>query len=668
MAGASRRVALADNWDEALERSGFWDLLHVPRGKSPPRVLVLLNLGGSRQADPQLVQPRAVEALIDLIHDRLGTTPVLAASADETRLWAGNRDVHALADLLGYRFVTDRGLDYDLVDLGDNLVEAPFPAGTALHGSTLSADWLAADIRLNLARLRPDPAEGFAAGLLDLQGCLPLTDKALHYRHRRDAGTVISEILRYCPPHHTLIDAVRDESNGGRDHDSEDNPDDDPESAGAGQCRFAVAGGSALLAEFAAALKAGLDPYCSPLVEAVAASNPLPPDFEIEGSLEPIEVLVARRPVAQMSAQRRRFSEAGDRLLETWLKPLDPEIFPAARPIDARAADLAAELGAETGGEDSSPTGNALVTAVNLAVGAGGQAARAWNTLFDKDKLVQRIVSLDIDPHAIPSAEYDAVVGELEALLPVAAAAPERAPGLRWRRFEKAVLFQYTHSLAIPFDHFVERVDVSRTIEFMNDYLGGVMVVIVRDDAGRPIRQAERNLYLPQPNYLVLYGGEPIDVTKIERVRYESDAHRLYWKTIRSSNGSASADDGVAFFEREEGGTRITIAGKQLFTLPPAMRLFDLSLLPDYEATLTTQAYQRFFERTIANFEALVEGREIRLGRDPDEETPHPSIALEEWAASLAERAAPLLARLKSEDVRHSQPDENGFVHVVPKR
>ena len=68
--------------------------------------------------------------------------------------------------------------------------------------------------------------------------------------------------------------------------------------------------------------------------------------------------------------------------------------------------------------------------------------------------------------------------------------------------------------------------------------------------AGRPVRQAERNIYLPQPNYLVLYQGKPIDVSKLEVVEYAADRHRLYWKTIGSENGSATYDDGIATFER----------------------------------------------------------------------------------------------------------------------
>src|SRR6201999_4346249 len=108
---------------------------------------------------------------------------------------------------------------------------------------------------------------------------------------------------------------------------------------------------------------------------------------------------------------------------------------------------------------------------------------------------------------------------------------------------DDAIVFRYARDLPIEFDLFVRRVDIARTIQFMNDYLGGVLVELAHDRSGRPVRQAERNIYLPQPNYLVLYQGKPIDVSKLEVVEYGADRHRLYWKTIKSENGSATYDD-----------------------------------------------------------------------------------------------------------------------------
>jgi len=187
------------------------------------------------------------------------------------------------------------------------------------------------------------------------------------------------------------------------------------------------------------------------------------------------------------------------------------------------------------------------------------------------------------------------------------------------------------------------------------------VVPLARDAQGRSVRQAERNLYLPQPNWLVLYGGQPIDVTKIEVVEYAARRHRLYWQTIRSENGSAAADDGIATFAATRGGTRVTITGRQQFTLPLFWQMVDVSLWPDVETALTTHSYQTFFDRTLSNFEALCEGRDIRLGQPIDTPTPLPGAAVEAQLARAAEAAGPWLERWRQR--MPARADADGFVH-----
>ena len=205
----------------------------------------------------------------------------------------------------------------------------------------------------------------------------------------------------------------------------------------------------------------------------------------------------------------------------------------------------------------------------------------------------------------------------------------------------------------------------------MNDYLGGVVVALAHDASGRPVRQAERNIYLPQPNYLVLYQGKPIDVSKLEVVEYAADRHRLYWKTVLSENDSATYDDGIATFERTGDGTRVTITGRQQFTLPMFWQVFDPDIVPGLKARLVTHAYQTFFDRTIANFEALVEGRDIRIGRPVDEPAPPPVEQLMPLLQQIGEIAMPLLRQLAGRNDgtmagADHRIDSDGFVHITP--
>lgn len=204
----------------------------------------------------------------------------------------------------------------------------------------------------------------------------------------------------------------------------------------------------------------------------------------------------------------------------------------------------------------------------------------------------------------------------------------------------------------------------------MNDYLGGRAVALDHDDEGRVVRQAERNLYLPQPNYVALWGGLPIDVGKIEVAHHRTDSCSLYWKTITSANDSAVADDGKVSFERSALGTTVVILGRQQFVLPRALHFVEQRLDPTLRDRLVTHAYATFFSRTIANFEALVEGRDIRIGRgatradDPSAGEPMPSAALEKLVDDLVDWMGNLGGDVGVEVERGLVIDSDGFTHV----
>jgi uncharacterized protein (DUF362 family) len=629
-----------------VARAGLWDVI-AATSSSAPSVVILVDIGGYWPDDPSQLDPRAVEMFIDSILAHTPGTVTIAASADSSSLWAGNRDVYARAELAGYRYATDAGHSYDIIDLGEETRDDVFAPGSSLANTPASIVWLNADVRIVLAALRTDQTQGFAAGLQTLLGALPLANKTLHYWQRRDVGEVAAELLDTMPPHFTLIDARRiaDGADGRREGSVQN--------AG-----LVIASRSPLLADLAAGLKLGLDPHASRLVAQVARAHPLPPAHRFEGSLAPLEGLVLASPIATRHARARDANEMVASLTEPWLQPLDTTLFPHLRPLDARVNGIVANL------LQSGASGTGLRLALDALVAAGASAAQSWQTLFAKHMLTRKIVPLGIDPKRLPPSAFTQMVEELDSLVPLARDAPERGEGLRWRKLGGAVIFDYTRDLAIPFDCFVAAVDVGRAIQFMNDYLGGVIVPVEYDVNGRPVRQAERNLYLPQPNYLALFGGQPIDVTKIEAVRREIDAHHLYWKTLFSTNGSAAADDGIISFARSEAGTSIRIIGRQDFTLPPFWDLFDIRVVPTLEISLTTRAYQIFFDRTLANFEALVEGRDIAIGRSPDTPFVPAAMRIEEVAGRLLESVEPWLARIRARP--RPTPDADGFVHVAP--
>lgn len=613
----------AADFTALLDRAGLFD--DVRALPAPlPTIVILVDLAGFDTAAPGVAAAR-VEALIDLLLAVRPAHIMVAASNDSSSRWAGNRDVHARAELAGYRYVTDAGHEYDIVDLGDDVRDNGFAATSALAGTPAATVWADADLRIVMAGLRGDATDGYGAALETMLAALPLADTQLHYRQRRDVGEVAVALMQAMPPQFALIDA-------------------------AATLGVVVASRNILLADYAAALKFGVDPAASALFAAVAAALPLPAAHRIDGDLG---VRAGTAPPSPFVAKLARATAANAdvaALAAPWLQRLDGTAFPPLHPIDAR---LNAAFTSLAGGAGS----DALRTAAETLIALAADAAHYWQTLFDKDALQRRHVALDIDPATLPDAAFAAMVDALDSLAPVARAAPEHGRALRWRKVGGAVVFAYARELAIPFDHFVAHVDAARAISFMTDYIGGTLLPL---DGGR---QLERNLYLPQPNYLVLFGGRPIDVTKIEVVRRDADRHQLYWQTLFSSNASARADDGILTFTRSAGGTQVEIIGQQDFTLPPFWQLYDVALVPALETALVTHAYQSFFDTTLANFEALCEGRSIAIGRDPDAPRLPPAVALEALATRVSDIAAPWLARVRTAPAAAARADADGYVH-----
>lgn len=654
MAAFPARVAIVDDSElpsaaklaAALERAGFWEIATDQRA----RIVIKPEFAGFAANTPSITDPKLVEALIDLLCDRGFANVAVAGSADSSALWAENRDMFALADLMGYRFETVRGRAYDIVDLGDAAESMAFPQHSVLRGESLSSTWRDADIRIVFANNRTDEAAGYALCLDTLIGVLPRVDKDLHYRRRRDPGDVVTALLDAAPPHFCLIDAIVS-AHGTCGQRA-------PQAA---MTDTIIAATDPVLADYVGALKMGLDPAISPLFSRVAQERPLPRHYTISGSLAPYTGWVNVPELNLRTTQQRRSDTTLDRLVEPWLQRLDTELFPLKQPLDARMNATLSEYFSNN---------DWLFVLASALLGTIGQMLDSYRVLFNKDVLSQRSVPLGIDIDELPKDAFDRLVDELTQLEAVAMAAPVVSDELRWRSVEKSVVFNYARLMPIDFDVFMQKVDVARTIQFMNDYLGGIVIPLAHDERGRPIRQAERNIYLPQPNYLVLYRGKPIDVSKLEVVEYTDDRHRLLWRTIASENSSAVHDDGIATFQRTGDGTLITIMGRQQFTLPLFWQVFDLDIVPDLKAKLVTHAYQTFFDRTIANFEALVEGRDIRIGRPADEPTAYPTEQLMPLLRKIGDLAMPLIQRALqpqgSGGDTHRWTDPDGFTHVLP--
>jgi hypothetical protein len=149
----------------ALESSDFWgvlDRLSSARERRELKILIKPELGGFEPGCPLATDPGLIEYLVDLLHDRGFANVSVGSSADGATRWAENRDVFALCDLLGYRFVTAKGRVYEIFDFAENLIEDVFPPGSTLRGSRIASAWMHADFRIVFAKCKADDAEGYS--------------------------------------------------------------------------------------------------------------------------------------------------------------------------------------------------------------------------------------------------------------------------------------------------------------------------------------------------------------------------------------------------------------------------------------------------------------------------------------------------------------------------
>ncbi|MGW7585154.1 DUF362 domain-containing protein [Kitasatospora sp. NPDC054768] len=650
-----RPLTAAELLAEAVARAGLWELLAERAHGDPEAVPVLLTPGTSAYGDPATaVSAALVEHLIDLLHDRGYREVTVGAARCGPDTWLAGPGLLQACRRLGYGGRTPQGNAYRVVDLSEEVGPAEFPDFAVLHGSGMARSWLDAGFRINIAKNSTHPEFGYALCLANLFGVLPQDDKHHHYRARRDGAEVILDLLRSYPPDFHLIDAVVSShgcagSQVGRPLRTD----------------TVIAAPDGVLADLVGALLMGVDPVSSPLNARVLSDRGLPDAYRIDGDLTPYpgwrnpprSLVEAVRRLAPDGRAHRLFSVAA------W------HVAPGTEVTDPALARLSRLLTSLIRAADTNPAAAATLCAMVGAAASASSTVRAWRTGNAKDGLRRRDVSLAVDPDAYTHEDFDRITDLLRPLETVIDALPADAWQMRWQHVGHSILFGCERTVNAPYREFVRRVDISRSISYMTDYLGGRVHVVTRDDQGRPTRQIERNLYLAQPNYLAYHGGPPIDVCKLESVDYREHRQRISWRTVRSPNGSAEYDDGsVTFLPAADGGrTRIVIRVRQRFTLPLTWQVIRPDTRPKLRDPLVQDSYQRFFTRTLDNFEAQYEGRPYRIGRPWEE---FDDLEAAELPTQRLTEAARMVRTVASQALTVPTPPgrlgPDGFWHVSP--
>jgi uncharacterized protein (DUF362 family) len=635
--------------EAALTKAGFWvDLSKVRRRvklkQAEFKIIIKPDIGFLKKGAATGTDPELVEYLIDLLHARGFTNVAVGEGCDSFDLWLENRDVLALADLVGYHFTTSAGNSYEVLDLGEDVVEAAFPAESVLHGSGLASAWLNANYRICFAKNKTDEENYFALCLHTLAGVLPLRDKDYHYHHRLQMEDVIDDLLQQTPVHFALIDAfVSNHGSAGSRFER------------ALDTRTIIASKDILLADWVGATKMGLDPFASSMNATTLRRRGLPLNYQIEGELKPYTGWINVPALMVNSVQSRNQWMEISRLIKPWLQHVDRELFPFRELIDEQINRVVMEY---LGNVDDNPLAWWGTAGLNYWLGVTYNGLKAYQTLYDKDKLRWKEAPLNLKLAAYSLSDYEDIVNYLEPLANLIQQTPALPSSLRWRYLDGSVLFEFRREIPVPYEDFIARVNIAQAIQLMNDYIGGRAIAIARDEEGRITHQAERNLYLPQPNYVVLYNGKVIDVTKLEYIRYENDEQKIFWKTVGSENSSAEFDDGIVTFSRTaKGETQVVVMGRQLFTLPLFFQVFSLDANPPLKGFLTEQAYTSFFSRTMANFEAKYEGRDVRIGRPWHDQEGQPGVEnVETWPS---ERLAEIVEKLGASIPNPMEPETN---------
>ncbi|WP_344813845.1 DUF362 domain-containing protein [Microlunatus aurantiacus] len=547
-----------------------------------------------RLSQPTPVAAALVHAVVEELL-RCGCDQVIVAgavsTADRDR---GFTDLGQLARMAGLPGHTDSGMPYDLIDLWDSTVPAEVPPGSVLAGGAVSAAWVEADTRVVVGRSTTDIFDGYLGCLSTLIGVAPEIPGA------RPAD-VVAAILEHAPPGLALVDATvsSDGPDGARllrEHDT----------------NTVIAATDAVLADAVLATLQGEDRSASPLVEHALRVRGHVMD-RVEGDLARFENWHGVSPIVRAAACRAASHPRAGRVVAAAIGEPDIGSAPVDRVLTAVRSVLTPLV--QASGE---PAGRAPLVQVLSGLAGAIDQVRAWTGVAAKGHVERVVVPLGFDPAAYEDATYDELPAFLAPFERLLEGLRPNADGMRWCLVDGATVFAVEREIAVGFDEFVDRVDVAAGISLMADYLGGRRVTLSTTSDGRGERQAERNLYLPQPNYLAFWGGKPIDVCKIELVQRDAHAHRLYWRTVASLNGSATFDDGVlAFTDLGAGRIRVAVRGRQLFTLPDAWAGFDVTSMPELRDPLLEEAYRRFFTVTFDNLEACFEGRDATIGVAP---------------------------------------------------
>src|SRR5690606_29192417 len=175
-------------------------------------------------------------------------------------------------DLVGYTFEAPAGEPYDVVWRDDDAASVPLNRHDSGGRLRINPAWADADVRISFARAKTDDGWGYALSIANLLGLVSYECDAIHW----PASDRALHLSRTTAPHFAIIDAAPGAhgQSGARD-------------GRAMATDTFIASPNALLADWIAALKMGIDPEISPLNRVCLKEIGLPAEWDLIGDTTP---------------------------------------------------------------------------------------------------------------------------------------------------------------------------------------------------------------------------------------------------------------------------------------------------------------------------------------------------------------------------------------------
>jgi uncharacterized protein (DUF362 family) len=591
--------------DAALEKVQFVNLLEIVRRKSQKSktaflIVIKPNLAMFFKEKVTVTDPELVEHLVDRLHD-IGYTNVALGEAQNTFLkWLHNREIPNIARAIGYLFTTPKGRKYQVFDLARDGIPCDFPPEYSLAGIPISKVWQEADFRINFAKNKTHEEYLYTLCLKNLLGAIPLDDKHLHFHSRLKVWDVCLEMNEQFPVDFNIIDAyVSNHGNVGS------------QVLNAIETRTIIAGHNAILVDWVGAIKMGIDPYLSPLNSKALKLIGLPDNYQVIGSLTPYKGWRNVHPLISDSFLRLDEAEAITRVFWPASFIVNSQLFPWKKKFYKWVNAIISPYWARV---DRNSFFLWLVIYMNYLFVWVFFMKRVWRTLINQKQLRRKELPINVSRNQFKEQDYKGLPAFMGPLEEIINAMPKRN-GSCHTFVDGAILYYLERDVGFPFEEFVSKVDISKAVTYMKDYIGGRTVQVKFDSQGRCIHQLERTVFLVQPNTFVLFNGSNIDVTKIEWIEYGKGFQKIIWKTVSSDNNSAIYDDGMVTFGQLNGRTRIRIMVHQRFVNPPALSWIQYNYYPGLRRHVMVRGFRRFFEKTIDNYCSVAEGKYEAIGK-----------------------------------------------------